>query len=193
MTYILIIFAVLLTIIAGAFSFSRFGKPVHAQGKDSGEADMRQARATTLSSSMFSNGGAIPSEYTCDGRNISPPLAISHVPAKAKSLALTVEDADASGGTFDHWVVFNIPPVTSLIEQGQNPPGMHGNNSRGQREYAGPCPESETHQYVFTLYALDAPLPVSEGSAKRVVLDAMEGHVISVAQLTGLYRRRLLD
>ena len=108
----------------------------------------------TLTSSAFGNDQSIPAKYTCSGQNVSPPLEWKGVPASARSLTLTVDDPDAPGGHFTHWLVTNIrPSVTSIPEGGQV--GTDGKNGFGQPGYGGPCPPSGEHRYVFTLRALD--------------------------------------
>ncbi|MBI2650394.1 YbhB/YbcL family Raf kinase inhibitor-like protein [Candidatus Woesearchaeota archaeon] len=143
-----------------------------------------------LTSAAFANNGAIPSEYTCDGNDLSPPLSISDVPSNAKSLALISDDPDAPVGTWDHWVVFNIPPTTKEIPKGTEPKGTAGKNSWGRTGYGGPCPPSGTHRYFFKLYALDTILNLQEGSAKKDIESAMQGHIIAQTQLVGLYKRK---
>ncbi len=143
-----------------------------------------------LTSSAFQNNGQMPSEYTCDGSDLSPPLEISDVPLNAKSLALIMDDSDAPVGTWDHWVVFNIPTSTKEISKGTAPNGVAGKNSWGRTGYGGPCPPSGTHRYFFKLYALDATLNLPEGSAKKELEKAMQGHIIAQAQLMGTYKRR---
>src|ERR1051325_11461887 len=105
------------------------------------------ARNMTLRSSAFANNAAIPAKYTCDGANVSPPLAISGVPPAAKSLALTVDDPDAPGGSFTHWLVWKIPPSTTSIAEGQHL-GTEEQNGFGKPGYGGPCPPSGLHHYV---------------------------------------------
>lgn len=143
-----------------------------------------------LTSSAFSEGGAIPAMYTCDGQNIDPPLSISGVPKNAKSLALTLEDPDAPSGTFVHWVVYNIDSATREIGQGTEPMAAYGKNGTGKTGYTGPCPPSGTHRYYFKLYALDTMLPATEGLSKEQLLDAMHGHIIGMAQLMGTYKKK---
>ena len=143
-----------------------------------------------LTSPAFANNGAIPSEYTCDADDLSPPLSISDVPANAKSLSLIMDDPDAPVGTWDHWVVFNINPSTKQIAEGAEPEGVGGKNSWGRTGYGGPCPPSGTHRYFFKLYALDTTLNLPEGSAKKELERAMQGHIIAQAQLMGTYKRR---
>lgn len=142
-----------------------------------------------LTSSTFMHNGNIPSEYTCDGTDISPPLSISDVPANTKSLVLISDDPDAPVGTWDHWVVFNIPASTTQISKGTEPKGTAGKNSWGRTGYGGPCPPSGTHRYFFKLYALDTELNLPVGSAKKQIESAMQGHILAKAELIGLYKR----
>jgi hypothetical protein len=111
---------------------------------------------------------------------MSPPLNISGIPLRARSLALLVDDPDASMGTWVHWVVFNMPPMTSSISQGSVPSGaVVGRNSWGNNSYGGPCPPSGTHRYLFKLYALDTELELKASATKSEVERAMEGHVMA--------------
>lgn len=142
-----------------------------------------------LTSPAFAHNGAIPSEYTCDGDDLSLPLIISDAPSNTKSLALIMDDPDAPVGTWDHWIVFNITPSTKEIPQGTEPNGIAGRNSWGKTGYGGPCPPSETHRYFFKLYALDTILNLPEGSTKKDIEKAMQGHIIAQAQLMGTYKR----
>jgi len=149
-----------------------------------------------LTSTAFEHQGKIPSKYTCDGDNVSPPLAIADVPAEAKVLVLIMDDPDVPAAVrpeqmWDHWVLFNIPIITEIAE-GQNP-GVLGKNSGGKLAYGGPCPppqyEPKEHRYFFKLYALDSELSLPEGSTKKEVEDAMQGHIIEETQLMGKYQR----
>ena len=143
-----------------------------------------------LTSSAFTHNGNIPSEFTCDGSNINPPLSITDVPANAKSLALIVDDPDAPVGVWDHWIVFNINPSLNEIKQNTQPQGTPGKNSGGRNSYQGPCPPSGTHRYFFKLYALDTTLSLPEGSTKKQVESAMQNHILAKAELVGLYKRK---
>ncbi len=142
-----------------------------------------------LKSSAFADGGSIPSKYTCDGQDISPPLQISGVPDGAESLALVMDDPDAPTGTFDHWLVWNIPPDTTDIPEDTEPEGVQGRTDFGNLGYGGPCPPSGTHTYRFKLYALDARLDLAEGARKADLESAMEGHILGQAGLNGKYSR----
>lgn len=148
-----------------------------------------------LKSTTFDNGGRIPRLYTCDGKDVSPPLFWTGVPEKAVSLALIVNDPDAPRGDWVHWVVFDMPasrrelpeqvPPTEKMEEG----GIQGLNDFGKLGWGGPCPPSGMHQYVFTLYALDAPLKLRPRATRDEVLQASRGHVLGQARLTGKYAR----
>lgn len=144
-----------------------------------------------LISSAFRDGEEIPIEYTCDGRDVSPPLDIAGAPDGAQSLALVMDDPDAPGGTFDHWVVYGISPGTSKIPEGTLPPGSRaGRNSWGRNGWGGPCPPDGRHRYRFHLYALDDELALSAGATKEELERAMKDHVLAEATLTGTYQRR---
>ncbi|MEK6955379.1 MAG: YbhB/YbcL family Raf kinase inhibitor-like protein [Nanoarchaeota archaeon] len=145
-----------------------------------------------LTSSEFLDSKRIPIKYTCDGINISPPLMISDVPIPTKSLVLIVDDPDAvkaTGKVWDHWVVFNIPPETVNIKEGENPKGIIGKDSRGLNDYSGPCPPDGEHRYFFKVFALDKMLDLKHGSSKTQVEIAMKGHIIEEAVLMGTYKR----
>jgi Raf kinase inhibitor-like YbhB/YbcL family protein len=143
-----------------------------------------------ITSSAFHEGGNIPSKFTCDGSDTSPPLQITGIPSEAKSLVLIADDPDAPGGLFTHWLVWNIPPQTNSIAEGSAPKGVHGTNDFGKPDYKGPCPPPGTHRYSFKIYALDRELDL-RGGAKRSQLDAaMKGHVIAQGELVGRYARK---
>jgi len=150
-----------------------------------------------LISPAFDNNGKIPSKYTCDGANVSPPLKISDVPAGAKVLVLIMDDPDVPAQVrpermWDHWIVFNIPPTKTEIAEGENP-GTKGKGSYPKLEYGGPCPppqfEPKEHRYFFKLYALDAKLNLPEGATKAQVEKAMQNHILAEAKLIGKYQR----
>lgn len=142
-----------------------------------------------LRSSAFESGGDIPSVHTCDGRDISPPLEVSDVPEGTAALALVMDDPDAPMGTFDHWLVWNIPAGTTEIPEGAEPEGVQGRSGFGTLGYGGPCPPSGTHRYRFKLYALDQELDLAHGAQKPQLEEAMQGHVLAEALLEGNYRR----
>jgi len=147
-----------------------------------------------LSSSAFKEGESIPSKYTCDGKNINPPLEISEVPKEAKSLVLIMDDPDVPAFVrkdrmFVHWVVFDIPVSVHSITENSSPQGKKGINTEGELGYYGPCPPDKEHRYFFKLYALDTFLNLSEGSTKEDVEKKMQGHIIAQTQLMGRYNR----
>jgi len=143
-----------------------------------------------VTSSAFQGGANIPSKFSCDGANSSPPLQISDVPSEAKSLVLIVDDLDAPSGLFTHWAVWNISPQTSTIAEGSVPKGVQGTNDFGKSGYDGPCPPSGTHRYYFKIFALDRELDLPLG-AKRGQLDAaIKAHVIVQGELMGRYARK---
>jgi Raf kinase inhibitor-like YbhB/YbcL family protein len=142
----------------------------------------------SLSSPDFKNRGDIPSRFTCEGEEINPALAITDLPPGTKSLALIVEDPDAPGRTFDHWIVWNIPPQ-EMIKQ-NSVPGVQGKNSAGQSKYKGPCPPSGKHRYFFKLFALDVKLNLPEGSDKKMLQEAMKDHTLGKVEIVGLYQKK---
>lgn len=143
-----------------------------------------------LTSSTFENNSLIPPKYTCDGDNISPPLDISNVPNNAQSLALVIDDPDAPGGDWVHWLVWNINPSLEKIPEGEAPENsVQGTTDFGRSEYGGPCPPSGTHRYQFKLYALDTNINLDSAAKKADLEAAMEGHILDQAILVGLYQR----
>lgn len=149
--------------------------------------------AFELTSSAFRNGEAIPSKYTCDGQDISPPLMWQGAPEKTRSFALICDDPDAPVGTWVHWVAYNLPASAKSLPEGvtaANPQtGQQGQNSWGQAGYGGPCPPGGTHRYFFKLYALDVQLTLKAAAGKHQVLKAAEGHILAQAELMGKYSR----
>lgn len=141
-------------------------------------------------SSAFEHNQNIPKKYTCDGENINPPLRFVDVPSTAKSLVLIVDDPDAPNGTFDHWVVFNINPKTTIVSENSTPDnGVVGNSSIGSSKWVSPCPPLGTHRYFFKLYALDIILDIRQSLDKKAVTSAIKGHILDQAELIGLYSR----
>ena len=149
----------------------------------------RHDQTFVLSSFAFENNGTIPSQYTCDGNSISPPLTISGVPQPAKSLALTVVDVDAPKGPFTHWTIWNISTNTTTFSAGEDVMFPQGVTSAGTHGYKGPCPPSGTHRYFFTLYALDTILNLDQNATRSDLEQAMNGHVIDKTELMGRYLR----
>jgi Raf kinase inhibitor-like YbhB/YbcL family protein len=145
---------------------------------------------TKITSSAFHEGGDIPSKFTCDGSDTSPPLQITGIPSEAKSLVLIADDPDAPSGLFTHWLVWNIPPRTSSIAEGSAPKGVQGANDFGKSGYRGPCPPPGTHRYSFKIFALDRELELRSGAKRSQVDAAMKGHVIARGELVGRYARK---
>lgn len=141
-----------------------------------------------VKSPAFRHNDSIPSKYTCTGGNINPPISIGLIPQNTKSFALIMYDPDAPLGTFDHWIMWNIPPKRSIDEN--TAPGVQGRNGRKENKYTGPCPPSGTHRYHFKVYALDTNLDLKEGAGKKELEEAMEGHIISSGELVGLYKKQ---
>ena len=144
-----------------------------------------------LTSDAFSNGQSIPAKYSCIGKNISPALTWTEPPAGTQSFALIVDDPDAPGRTWVHWVLFNIPANTRSLPEGfaaDNSVAV-GKNSSSQLSYQGPCPPSGTHRYFFKLYALDTTLSLSSGATKDQLLKEMDGHILAQAELLGTFSK----
>ena len=141
-----------------------------------------------IKSPAFEFGKPIPKKYSCDGQDINPPLTIEGISKEAKTLVLIVDDPDAPSGTFDHWIVWNIPASTSKIDE-NTVAGKEGMNSARQPGYMGPCPPSGTHRYFFKVYALDTELSLGIASKKKDVEKAMQGHILAKGELMGLYSR----
>lgn len=154
------------------------------------------AAAFSLTSPAFTDGGAIPSKYTCDAgpTNPSPALAWKEAPAGTQSFALILHDPDAPlAGGFTHWVLYDIPANASSLPEGFQPGsvGVSGNSGFRRAGYGGPCPPSGVHHYHFTLSALDvATLGLAAGATKADVEKAMDGHVLGKAELIGTYQRQ---
>ncbi len=149
--------------------------------------EVKQMGEMRLASPAFNDNGNIPGKHTCQGDDISPELRISDIPDGAKSLVLIMDDPDAPMGTWVHWVVYNMPIVSSISEDSVPEGAQQGKNSWGRNSYGGPCPPSGTHRYVFKLYALDGMLDLEAGSKKEQVEAAMEGHVLAQTSLTGMF------
>ena len=142
-----------------------------------------------ISSTSFENNGPIPAKYSCEGKEVSPPLLINNIPSGVKSLAIILHDPDAPmQGGFTHWVVWNIEPVDNKIPE--NFKGAEqGLNGAKQTGYKGMCPPSGTHHYHFRVYALDAKLNLQEATDKAALEAAMKGHILASGELVGLYKK----
>jgi Raf kinase inhibitor-like YbhB/YbcL family protein len=159
-----------------------------------------KSMAIPIASQAFSSGGTIPTLYTCDGKDVSPPLTWSGIPEKARSIALICDDPDAPRGTWTHWVLFDLPANISGLGEGVPPqervtvaPGgataLQGKNDFGKTGYGGPCPPSGTHRYFFRIYALDTELGLGPKTTRQDLLRAIKGHVLAEGELMGRYSR----
>lgn len=148
-----------------------------------------------LKSHAFEEGSMIPKKYTCDGQDISPPLKWTSVIDGTKTLALICDDPDAPGGTWVHWVIFNLPSDTRDLAENmphlkELPNGAkQGTNDFGKIGYGGPCPPGGTHRYYFKIYSLDTDLNLEAGATNAQLLQAMKGHILGEGQLIGKYKR----
>ena len=148
-----------------------------------------------LTSSAFLQGDPIPVSYSCDGENTSPRLTWTNPPGNAQSFALIFDDPDAPGGTWVHWVLFNLPAETRSLPEAVAPDltlangAAHGSNSWNSIGYGGPCPPGGEHRYFFKLYALDSVLDLEVGATKGQLLDAMADHIVAETELMGTYSR----
>jgi len=156
---------------------------------------MEDATSIQITSSAFAQGQVIPAKYTCTGsdseKDISPPLAWGEPPAGTQSFALIMDDPDAPNGTWDHWILFNIPASTRSLPESMSVnsgfPG--GNNSWGRTGYGGPCPPSGMHRYFYKLYALDEMLAIAPGATKGELEKAMVGHILAQGELMGTFSK----
>jgi Raf kinase inhibitor-like YbhB/YbcL family protein len=146
--------------------------------------------AFAFETSAFENAHAIPRRHTCEGEDVSPPLRWTNVPEGTRSLALVVDDPDAPSGVFTHWIAWGLDPAAEGLSEGEPAP-YEGRNDFGTAGYRGPCPPPGhgRHRYVFRLYALDADLELGAGVAKAALEQAIEGHVLTIAELVGTYER----
>lgn len=143
-----------------------------------------------ISSPAFANGEFIPPKYTCDGKDVNPELHFDAVPAAAKSLVLLVDDPDSPSGNWLHWSLWNIPASVRVIREDTIPQGAsEGETDFSEVGWGGPCPGSGEHEYRFIVYALDTTLNLPHASVRIAIEQAMAGHVISTATLTGRYQR----
>jgi hypothetical protein len=148
-----------------------------------------------LHTTAFKEEKPIPREYSCEGRDVSPPLSWSEAPEGVKSFVLIADDPDAPGGTWVHWVYYDLPKDLRELPKGVDttehpgPGGTQGVNDFGKIGYGGPCPPGGEHRYYFKLYALDQVLNARPGLSKKKIITEMEGHVLAEAQLMGTYTR----
>jgi Raf kinase inhibitor-like YbhB/YbcL family protein len=178
----------------GADTQSTGTQAMTAAAHDSAPANTAGTGGIIVTSSAFTEGGTIPTKYTCDGDDISPPISWYNIPTGTKSIALICDDPDAPKGPWVHWVAYNILPKTSgLLEHARmvtaNDDGKQGFNSFKNDSYGGPCPPSGTHRYFFKVYALDTMLDVPWEVTKEGLEKAMQGHILAQGSLMGRYQR----
>ncbi|MDP4038782.1 MAG: YbhB/YbcL family Raf kinase inhibitor-like protein [bacterium] len=147
-----------------------------------------------MTSSAFENNGLIPTKYTCDSENINPPLILGDIPEGTQSLVLIMEDPDVpksirADGLWNHWLVWDIIPNTTGVEENSEPKGTIGKNTGGDFGYSGPCPPDREHRYFFKLHALDTKLNLNNEAKQSEVEQAMVGHILTQTQLIGRYNR----
>jgi Raf kinase inhibitor-like YbhB/YbcL family protein len=156
-----------------------------------------QTMALTLTSPAFPTNSPIPSQYTCDGANISVPLQWSGAPSQTQSFVIICEDPDVPtslrpDGMYDHWVLFNIASTVSMLPenmQGLPQGATQGVNTSKKLGYTGPCPPDRQHRYFFKIFALDSTLDLPQGTTKAEVVAACQGHILDQAELMGVYNR----
>ena len=172
---------------------------VQCQSQTNSQKKLKKAKGVKImeiTSTAFKEGGMIPSKYTCDGVNVSPPLAWNNAPANAKSFAIIADDPDAPMGTWGHWVIFNMPNTVLSLPENVPPEetlkdgSIQGKNNFRKIGYGGPCPPGGVHRYYFKLYALDEKLNLKPGATKAELLKIMKGHILAQAQLMGRYSRK---
>jgi Raf kinase inhibitor-like YbhB/YbcL family protein len=196
-------------VVAVIFLFTGFlafsadhGSSMEAAAKEAAQATREKggpSMSLAITSSAFSQNGSIPAEYTCDGQDVSPPLAWFGLPLEAKSLALIVDDPDAPDPaapkmTWVHWVLYNIPVSATGLPEAVKPADLpkgtrEGLNDWRRTGYGGPCPPIGRHRYFHKLYALDRVLPDLGKATKKDLEKAMEGHILASAELVGTYKR----
>jgi Raf kinase inhibitor-like YbhB/YbcL family protein len=147
-----------------------------------------------ITSPAFENNGNIPNKYSCNGEDINPPIEISEIPEGTQQLILIMTDPDAlpiAGKIWDHWILFNFKPTSSIPENSVPQGATQGANSAGKNQYQGPCPPAgSAHHYIFKLYAVETgSFDIPDGSSKKDVELAMKDHILAEAELTGLYKK----
>ena len=156
-------------------------------GKERGNSALLCA-PLAVSSPVFADNHLIPPQYTCDGVNINPALDIGGIPKEAQSLAIIVDDPDAPGGKWVHWLAWNIPVLRHIKEA--RPMEAEGLNDFHVHAYKGPCPSFGTHHYHFNIYALDAKLDLRQDCTETQLKAAMNGRILGYGRVTGLYKRK---
>lgn len=193
--YVVFLLSLLVFVLVGCFVLYLLDAPAEAEVFSTITAEtplVQEMEATMkLTSSAFDYGQPIPMKFSCRGADVSPALTWDEPPADTQSFALIMDDPDAPMGTWDHWVLFNIPPETRALPEDFRPaaPMVTGRNSWGKNAYGGPCPPSGTHRYFFKLYALDTMLSLSSSANKQAVQVAMQGHILAQAELMGTFSK----
>jgi Raf kinase inhibitor-like YbhB/YbcL family protein len=163
-------------------------KRTSGKSPDTGKGDeSMNIRNIKVFSSAFESNRTIPRNYTCNGKNINPPLEFEGIPEEAETLVLIVDDPDAPMKTFTHWIVWNIEPVAKIEKD--SIPGVEGINDFRKIGYGGPCPPSGTHRYFFRIYALDRQLELKAGASRKELESEMIGHIIAEGELMGKYSK----
>lgn len=178
-----------LVILVGLWFVTQNSTPAPEMAYNTSTEDKLMIEPFSISSTVFAAGASIPSKYTCDAEDVSPPLSWVGAPEGTQSFVLIMDDPDAGSAGWVHWVVFNISVTVHGVDEGQEPEGMAGKNSWGRAGWGGPCPPSGTHHYSFRIYALDTMLGLAQGATKKDIETAMNGHVLGEAELIGLYQR----
>jgi Raf kinase inhibitor-like YbhB/YbcL family protein len=148
---------------------------------------LMHTQTLTVTSEAFKDGENIPSYYTCEGNAVNPPLRIDNIPVGTVTIAVIAEDPDAPNGTFDHWLLWNLPPDIYIEEDRRQ--GMTGTNSGGRTGYYPPCPPSGSHRYFFHVFALDKALDIDNGAGRTVMEEAMSAHILAKGTLMGRYKK----
>jgi Raf kinase inhibitor-like YbhB/YbcL family protein len=149
----------------------------------------KELKTLEVTSEAFNDRTYIPTQYTCDGENINPPLNVQNIPPHTKSLVLVVDDPDALSGIWIHWIVWNILPASKIKEN--SVPGIQGVNDFRKENYGGPCPSSGTHKYFFKVYALNDFIDLKQPATFSDLEKVMGPHVIGFGELIGLYKRAM--
>ncbi len=181
---------ILVIIVTGIFFVFFINRQSPVREIPKGGSNLKGGGNVRISSPAFQNNQSIPPKHTCDGEDVNPQLVFGDFPAGVKSLALIVDDPDASAGDWVHWLVWNISPETAAIAENSVPEGaVEGTTVFGRPGWGGPCPPSGVHHYRFNLYALDMELNIPSSYLKTALEKAMAGHILDQAVLVGLYQR----
>jgi Raf kinase inhibitor-like YbhB/YbcL family protein len=185
----LFVVIILFIIIGGGWLVKR-SKKVPVNNQPAQITPKKEIKNMKISSPAFKNNEDLPSKYTCDGENVNPSLEFGEIPEGAKSLALIVDDPDATNGDWTHWLLWNMSQQRLSIAENSAPKeATQGITDFGNRGYGGPCPPSGKHRYFFKLFALDEELKISSFSTKKDLLEAMNSHIIGQAEMVGMYEK----